>query len=69
MILYDLRNRLYHQGNSITVAIDEAFGYAQLSVDLLEALFDIDLTRELRRPDKLTEIEAKKDRKTVRTGS
>lgn len=52
---HDLRNKLYHQGNGITVPAAQVGGYAQLATDLLRALLDVDLVDELRRP----EIEAR----------
>jgi hypothetical protein len=48
---HDLRNKLYHQGNGITVPAEEAKGYAQLATGLLKALLDVDLTDELQRPE------------------
>jgi hypothetical protein len=47
---HDLRNTLYHQGNGITVPVEKAQGYAQLAVDLLRVLLDVDLSDELHRP-------------------
>lgn len=40
---HDLRNKLYHQGNGITVPTDKAKGYASLVVECLKALLDVDL--------------------------
>jgi len=47
---HDLRNKLYHQGNGITVPTDQSKGYASLAVELLRRLLDIDLQPELLRP-------------------
>ena len=48
---HDLRNKLYHQGNGITVPTEKAKGYAELAVHLLKALLDVDLTQVLRKPE------------------
>ena len=57
---HDLRNRLYHEGNGITVPSDKAKGYARLAVDILLALLNVDLRPELDRPEQnLAEREAK----------
>jgi hypothetical protein len=57
---HDLRNRLYHEGNGITVPSDKAKAYARLTVDILLALLDVDLRPELDRPEQnLAEREAK----------
>ena len=47
---HDLRNKLYHQGNGITVPTDKSKGYASLAAELLRRLLDIDLQPELLRP-------------------
>lgn len=61
---HDLRNKLYHQGNGITIPTDKAQGYAALVVDLLNRLLEIDLSEKLnepqRRAEKKTSIDAKK---------
>lgn len=48
---HDLRNKLYHQGNGITVPTKNAKGYAELAVRLLKALLDVDLTEVLQKPE------------------
>ena len=40
---HDLRNKLYHQGNGITIPTEKAKGYASLAVECLKALLDVDL--------------------------
>lgn len=49
---HDLRNRLYHQGNGITIPTDKAHGYAELAVDLLNRLLEVDLGGKLLEPEK-----------------
>ena len=48
---HDLRNKLYHEGNGITVPAEHVKGYAGLATGLLKALLDVDLTDELQRPE------------------
>jgi hypothetical protein len=48
---HDLRNKLYHQGNGITVPTEKAKAYAELAVGLLSALLEVDLTTKLRQPE------------------
>lgn len=48
---HHVRNRLYHQGNGITIPADKAKGYAELAVELLRRLLAVDLTPELVRHD------------------
>jgi hypothetical protein len=52
---HDLRNTLYHHGNGITIPTEKANRYAELAVELLKALLDVDLSSQLLRP----EIEAR----------
>ena len=40
---HDLRNKLYHQGNGITVPADKVEGYAAIAVKCLKSLLDVDL--------------------------
>ena len=40
---HDLRNKLYHQGNGITVPPEQTKGYASLVVECFKALLDVDL--------------------------
>jgi hypothetical protein len=47
---HELRNKLYHQGNGITIPTDKARGYAALAVELLSRLLEVDLSDELRKP-------------------
>jgi len=56
---HDLRNKLYHQGNGITVPTEKSLGYAQIAVRLLNILLDIDLFELLEKP----ELDAKKREK------
>ena len=44
---HSLRNRLYHQGNGITISTENAIGYARCAADFLKALLGIDLTDSL----------------------
>jgi hypothetical protein len=44
---HNLRNKLYHEGDSLTVPTSEVFGYANLAVKLLKILIDVDLSEEL----------------------
>lgn len=40
---HDLRNKLYHQGNGITIPVEKVKGYTSIAVDCLKALLDVDL--------------------------
>lgn len=40
---HDLRNKLYHQGNGITIPSDKARKYSKLAVDTLKILLGVDL--------------------------
>jgi hypothetical protein len=56
---HDLRNKLYHQGNGITVASENVIGYARDAAFLLKALLDVDLTDNIvLKPDALKELVA-----------
>jgi len=46
---HDLRNKLYHQGNGITVPPEKTQGYALLVVECLKSLLDVDLSLILSR--------------------
>jgi hypothetical protein len=48
---HSLRNKLYHHGDGINVAADNAKGYAETAVKLLKALLDVDLAYILEKPD------------------
>ncbi|MGB8645106.1 MAG: DUF4268 domain-containing protein [Anaerolineae bacterium] len=48
---HDLRNNLYHRGNGITIPTEKAHKYAEIAVDLLNRLLEVDLTQELRKPE------------------
>lgn len=49
---HNLRNTLYHQGNSVTaVPIYQVEGYAKLAVDLLRDYLEIDLSDKLTPPE------------------
>lgn len=63
---HDLRNKLYHQGNGITIPFDQVKGYAEIAVNLLNVLLDTDLSDVLNEPkaklqekQRIAEIEAK----------
>lgn len=58
---HDLRNRLYHQGNGITIPTEKAKGYAKLAVDMLKTLLDVDLTDLLREPEIRAQIQKKQE--------
>lgn len=53
---HDLRNKLYHQGNGITIPQENLYSYAQLATKLLKILLEVDLNEDLQRP----EIEAQR---------
>lgn len=53
---HDLRNKLYHQGNGITIPQENLHAYARLATKLLKVLLDVDLNNELQKP----EIEAQR---------
>ena len=48
---HDMRNNLYHQGNGIAVPTEKVYTYAQIAVDLLRDLLDVDLASNLKRPE------------------
>lgn len=50
---HDLRNKLYHQGNGITVPVGEAKEYASIAVELLRRLLSVDLQQEIDRPHRV----------------
>lgn len=50
---HNLRNKLYHQGNGITIPVDKANGYASIAVELLRRLLSVDLQQEIDRPHKV----------------
>lgn len=54
---HDLRNKLYHQGNGITIPRENVYAYAKLATDLLKILLDVDLSEYLQQP----EIDAQKN--------
>lgn len=47
---HGIRNTLYHQGDGISVPPEKTQGYAELAVDLLNALIHVDLTSTLLQP-------------------
>lgn len=47
---HEIRNKLYHQGNGITVPTDQSKGYADIAVQLLKRLLGVDLQPQLLRP-------------------
>lgn len=47
---HDLRNKLYHQGNGITIPFEQVHQYANLSVQLLAILLEVDLSRLVSQP-------------------
>jgi hypothetical protein len=63
---HDLRNKLYHQGNGITIPTDKVQEYAKLAVELLRILLDVDLSNDLAKPaieaNRLAEIQKLRDR-------
>lgn len=69
---HDLRNKLYHEGNGITIPTDKAHGYASLAVDLLNRLLAVDLDEELRKPAveaaRAAEEKAKREREELELG-
>jgi hypothetical protein len=56
---HDLRNKLYHQGNGVTVPTEKAQEYAKLVVDLLRVLLKVDLSDELTKPELAVQLQAK----------
>lgn len=44
---HDIRNELYHQAQGLTIDSDLCIDYARLSVELLKALLDVNLTQDL----------------------
>ncbi len=56
---HDIRNKLYHQGNGITIPKEKVFNYAEISVKLLKLLLDIDLFYELEKPKMITKRKEK----------
>jgi hypothetical protein len=50
---HNLRNKLYHQGNGITVPVDKAKEYAAIAVELLHRLLSVDLQQEIDRPHRV----------------
>jgi hypothetical protein len=48
---HGIRNKLYHEGDGVTVSEQNAQGYAELAVALLNALLEVDLLAELRKPE------------------
>jgi hypothetical protein len=46
---HNLRNRLYHEGDGITVPVVQVRGYAQVAVELLRVLLGVDLSEQLRK--------------------
>lgn len=49
---HGLRNRLYHEGDGITVPVRQVQGYARVAADLLKTLLDVDLSDQLTIPAK-----------------
>lgn len=47
---HDIRNKLYHQGNGITIPKEKVLNYAKISVKLLKLLLNIDLSYKLNKP-------------------
>lgn len=50
---HGVRNKLYHQGNGITVPTDKAQSYTELAVRMLNILLDVDLSAQLDEPERL----------------
>jgi uncharacterized protein DUF4268 len=47
---HGVRNTLYHEAGGITVSNNQLQGYAELAVELLKRLLDVDLSDELKGP-------------------
>lgn len=47
---HDLRNKLYHEGNGITIPLEKVYTYAEIATTLLKTLLDVDLTNDLQKP-------------------
>ncbi len=56
---HEIRNKLYHDGEGITVSEENAKNYARLAILLLKTLLDVDLEYILANP-KLAEKEEKR---------
>jgi hypothetical protein len=50
---HELRNKLYHEGNGITIPTDKAKTYAELALKLLLNLLEIDLELEVTQPERM----------------
>lgn len=50
LFFHELRNKLYHQGNGITVPPENVDAYVKISVDLLNRLIRVDLSDDVLRP-------------------
>ena len=46
---HNLRNKLYHEGNGITIPTEKAHAYAEIAVNLLKTLLDVDLSNKLQK--------------------
>jgi len=57
---HDLRNKLYHQGNGITVPADKVKGYASIAVECLKSLLEVDLSAFLFIPQEKEQEQAQK---------
>lgn len=54
---HDLRNKLYHQGNGITIPVQNVLGYAKDATYLLKSLIGVDLTEKtVLAPDSLKKL-------------
>jgi len=60
---HSVRNRLYHEGNGITVPTKYSKEYASLAVQILDRLLGVDLQEELARPER--ELKRREDEKAI----
>jgi hypothetical protein len=50
LFYHDLRNKLYHQGNGITIPTEKVEAYVKISVELLNRLLKVDVADDVFRP-------------------
>jgi hypothetical protein len=48
---HDIRNKIYHQGNGITIPMEHINAYAKIATELLDILLDVDLSDLWNKPD------------------
>lgn len=61
MCFHGLRNKLYHQGDTVAVTSKTAHQYAVLALKLLKALLDVDLHKELWKHEDEKALESKRE--------